>query len=96
MIDERRNRDRKDGRVWTDDERDYYRAHGIERDEHLAHHAYLESKARKEKFWADLWRSLLHDNAKRAVSAVFWFLMLAIVLGATGAWEAVMSKLTGG
>ena len=93
VMNERRQQPRDDESVWTDEDRDYYRRHGISRTEHAQHHQWLTQKVQKEKFWAELWRSLVRDNAKRAISAVFWFAMLALALGFTGAWEYAVKIL---
>ena len=95
-MNERRQQPRQDDTPWTDEDRDYYRRHGISKAEHLDQHRWLTHKAQKEKLWAELWRSLVRDNAKRAISAVFWFALLAIVLGASGAWEYAIKLFNDG
>lgn len=92
-VDDRRTAERDDETVWTDEDRDYYRRHGITKRDHMQHHDVLTQQIRKNRRWAEFWEALLKDNAKRAVSAVFWFAMLAIALGLSGAWEHVAEYL---
>ena len=92
-VDDRRTAERDDGTVWTDEDRDYYRRHGITKRDHLQQHDVLTQQIRKHRRWAEFWEALLKDNAKRAVSAVFWFAMLALALGMSGAWEHVAEYL---
>lgn len=50
---------------------------------------WIEAQKRKAEKQAEFWETMLKENAKRAVSIGFWFIVASIAFGASGGWQIV-------
>jgi hypothetical protein len=57
---------------------------------------WMESQKRKADKQSEFWETLLKENVKRGIGWAFWLLVSAMVLGFSGAWDAVLHRIAAG
>lgn len=57
---------------------------------------WMEAQKRKADKQSEFWETLLKENVKRGIGWAFWLLVSAMVLGLSGAWDAVLHRIAVG